>query len=727
MVNLCLLGNIFDFFYNFKGFLIGFLLALILLLIIRTINKRKNNPIVALALIIICCACGFFGSVYYNNNILNAKPLNPEQKLEIVDNVVKDSWKLTNGGFTFEQIKSAKNDKECPVINDVIIDLTMQDFGDYVCFSYDTNYASKFYNIEFGRNVTFLKTTEGLILDGVLNVRGYYNGSYGFLFWNSWHLDSLVLAHNNSENNNALAIPNNIYFNNEFAKTEYSEFLPFYTEMSHNLFSLSSLDYRFLNENTKNYMNGTEAINHAISITTQYVSDNVVNQFNSFENVELINGSNKLKTFNSFYNYLYSNIKDKEYNSTKIINVSDLMCAPISEELQSNYPVSDEFKALYPDIDYYGVYNCDIGVNLHYIKGNSELNSNVHEDYVDIYKNKTGLYDDEKIVDDKVISDVDYSKLIISLNNKDNADLSNLDLKNYPVEIEFISRESGYKKTLKFNSVDDLNKIHSTLLINNETYDYKIFSSKVIFDNYSGYVTLNNEINLLTFNYTYYDNYVLAGVGLNPVGSIDNSLDLAINPVKVILSNTEKNLTYQFVFDSNEMLDEKVYMLIELGDYEYSILSSQLVFANVSGNLTITASDYIMLFNCAYDLNNTNSKISLSLSNVDRVGSSNNFKLSATSSTTSAIDDYLSAINSYNVYLMFYDINGVMVEQLSHNHSKNSSCSDNWLLNNLINGISYTVQLRFADKNDNTNTYLSSIIDFVFNSSKVYTLTYVID
>ena len=226
----------------------------------------------------------------------------------------------------------------------------------------------------------------------------------------------------------------------------------------------------------------------------------------------------------------------------------------------------------------------------------------------------------------------------------------------------------------------------------------------------------------MTFDYYYLDNYTVASVGLNPIGTIDKSvINLADNPVKIILSNDTQ--TYQFLFNDNSLLDSYQSMLVEMGDYNYTILSKQLIFASVTGKLTITTTDKIMLFNYALGADDPLS-FSLSLQNN---GSSNNyFQLYSDSSNVALIRETLSSAKVYVVNYVIYDEDGKLVESFTHTHSVTGTCSDSWYATNLIAGQKYTLQLRFSDRDDSTITYLSDIVNFTFQSNTTYRAVYTV-
>jgi len=163
-------------------------------------------------------------------------------------------------------------------------------------------------------------------------------------------------------------------------------------------------------------------------------------------------------------------------------------------------------------------------------------------------------------------------------------------------------------------------------------------------------------------------------------------------------------------------------MLVELGDYEYTILSKQLIFASVTGKLTITTKDKIMLFN--YALNVDDGALDFTI-NITNNGSTNNqFSLYSASSNVDLIRENLSANKVYLVTCVIYDKDGRLMETFNHTHLSSGTCSDSWYASSLNSGETYTLQLRFTDRDDSTITYLSDILTFTFNSNTGYRITY---
>ncbi len=162
-------------------------------------------------------------------------------------------------------------------------------------------------------------------------------------------------------------------------------------------------------------------------------------------------------------------------------------------------------------------------------------------------------------------------------------------------------------------------------------------------------------------------------------------------------------------------------MLVEMGEYNYTILSKQLVFASVTGKLTITTTNKIMLFNYALGVDDPLTfKIGLT-----KTGTTNKcFQLYSESSNVTKIRNYLSSAQVYTVTCVIYDEDGKLIETFNHTYQVTGTCSDTWYASNLVVGQKYTLQLRFADRDDSTITYLSDITTFTYETNTTYKVTY---
>ena len=674
------------------GVVIGLVVALIIVLILKnTVFKDKSMTLLYVAIFIIMAVCGGVIQNQFFSASASSAPT-PQEQIDNITSTIEDNWKNTNGGFTFEQIKLAQDDNECPTYADQIIDLKCYDYGSYVVFS--------FYDGGAYQNAVFYKSSDGLILDGIMNMHAEMTGIKWFLAYNT---DSFKWVDNRDEEPNYTISQNWIVW-----------------QKHDNLLSVSRQTPDFLVWQYTFRTNKDEAYKYALSNVATLTGQNITSHFIKFGDVELIGtGSTGYVKINSFYNYLYEQIKGEQYNTTKLIDASSCLCLPIPTALQPNYPISPSKQAEYDGAEFYGVYRCNIAVNLNYVKGNTTLNSTTkNEDYVDTLKEDDDYKD--KVEVEEVQPGYSYSKLNVNFIDTNNSDLSKIDLMMSPINISFTCQDLGLTKTVVIDNVDKLNSGIEILVNKDATWNYLIDSEALIFDNFRGSFTVKDDTSTITFPYYYLDNFTIASVGLNPIGTIDSSLiDLATNPVRIILSN-DKN-TYQFVFNSNTDLNAYKSTLVEMGTYDYTILSEQLIFASVTGQLTINSTDKVMLFNYALGADDP---LTFDIEVTTNGTTNNRFSLYSETSNVTLIRETLSSAKVYLVTCVIYDKDGKLMETFDHTHQVTGACSDTWTASNLVSGEEYTLQLRFTDRDDSSITYLSDIANFTFNSNTAYKVEY---
>ena len=678
------------------GAVVGLILALIIVLILQnTVFKEMNMKILYIIMFVIFgVAGGFIQSIYFTLHE-SAYPT-PQEQLTEITTTIEDNWKNTNGGFTFEQIEKAQDDNECPSHDDQIINLKCYDFDSYIVFSYKN--ADKY------ENVLFYKSDNGLVLDGVINT---YASLTGMKWFFAYDLDTYSwVTELNKE---------------PYYWTYYTFFDGGKLDGTHDdLISISRQTQEFVKWTHAVRTNQDEMVKYVMKNASNLTAKNATSHFIKFGDVELIGTANTgFVKINSFYNYLYQQIKGESYNTTKIIDGSTALCLPIPASQQRNYPISASKKAEYNNADYYGVYRCNIAVNLSFVKGNTEIKSTVkNEDYIDtLEKDK----DTKKQVEvEEYRPNYTFSKLSVNFVDSKNSDVSNVNLLQKPVTVTFTCSDNSQTKTVIIDSFAKLNAGINVLLTKNTTWNYYIDSEALIFENFRGSFTIKSNSSNLSFSYYYLNNYTIASVGLNPIGTIDTSvIDLFENPVKIILSND--NHTYQFTFTDNSMLDSYQSMLVEMGQYNYTILSKQLIFASVTGKLTITTPDKIMLFNYALGVDDP---LTFNI-HLENYGTTNNqFRLYSDPANVTLIRDNLSGSKVYLVTCVIYDNDGRLMETFNHTHSSTGTCSDTWTASHLTAGQTYTLQLRFTDRDDTTVTYLSDITTFTFNSNTTYRVVY---
>lgn len=677
------------------GAVVGLVLALIIVLILQnTVFKDKNMTILYIIVLVLLAVCGGFLQKTYFTVHAQAMPT-PQEQIEEIDKTIKDNWKNTNGGFTFEQIKKAQDDNECPSYEDQIIGLKCYDFGSYIVFSYEDN--------GIYHNALFYKSNNGLILDGMINT---YASLTGMKWFFAYDLSTFRWVQ-------------------ELDKEPY--YWTYHTVFDWKKINGNHDDLVSVSRQTQEFVKWTHAVRTNQDEMVRFVMTNAANltaknatsHFIKFKDVELIGSADSgFVKINSFYNYLYEQIKGETYNTIKLVDATNSLCLPIPTAEQNKYPISASKKAEYDDAEYYGVYRTNIAVNLTWMQGKQISSTTKNEDYVDTLENDDKTKDKVKVEDIK--PKYSYSKLAVSFVDTKNSDVSKVNLLTSPVEITFSCDDPTRTKVVLIDSFEKLNKGVNVLLSKNTTWNYFIDSKSLIFEDFSGSFTIKSTSSSLSFNYYYLNNYTIASVGLNPVGTIDTSLiDLSTNPVKIILSND--NHTYQFLFNDNSLLESYQNMLVEMGEYNYTILSKQLLFASVTGKLTITTTDKTMLFNYALGADDPLTfKIGLTTS-----GTTNKcFQLYSATSNVTIIRNYLSSAKVYLVTCVIYDEDGKLMETFNHTHQVTGTCSDTWYANNLVVGQKYTLQLRFADRDDSTITYLSDITTFTYNSNTTYKVTY---
>jgi len=678
------------------GSVIGLVLALIIVLILQnTAFKNMNMKILYIIMFVLFGVAGAFVQNSYFTVHASATPT-PQEQIEEIDKTIKDNWKNTNGGFTFEQIKKSQDDNECPSYDDQIINLKCYDFGSYIAFAYEDSGTY--------HNVLFYKSDNGLILDGMLNT---YASLEGMKWFFAYDLDTFHWVQE---------------LNKEPYYWTYYTFFDWHKlDGNHDdLISVSRQTQDFVKWTHKVRTNQDEMVRYVMTNASNLTGKNASSYFIKFGDVELIGTANTgFVKINSFYNYLYEQVKGEKYGTTKLVDGSNCLCLPIPSAEQSKYPISASKRAEYGDAQYYGVYRCNIAVNLNYVQGNENLSSTIkNEEYIDT------LEDDDNTKDKVTVEDIDpkysYSKLGLNFIDTKNSDVSNVNLLTTPVKITFSCTDTTQTKTVLIDSFDKLNAGLDVLLSKNTTWDYYVESEALIFEDFRGSFTIKSNASNLSFDYYYLNNFTIASVGLNPIGTIDTTqIDLFENPVKIILSNA--NHTYQFVFSDNTDLDAYKSMLVEMGEYNYTILSKQLVFASVTGKLTITTTDKIMLFNYAL-AEDEDLIFNISLSNTGTVNKC--FKLYSATSNVTIIRNYLSNAKVYTVTCVIYDEDGKLMETFNHTHSVTGTCSDTWYASNLVAGQKYTLQLRFADRDDSSITYLSDISTFTYQNNTTLTVTY---
>ena len=555
------------------GVCIGLVVALILTLILHfTCFRERNMTLLYIAMFLVFALCGGFIQYRFFKYVESDGMPTPQEQVQTTIDTIQNKWQNTNGFFSPEQIAQAQKDDSAPTAEDQILQFECCDLGPYVAFGYNSG--------ETYQNILFYKSPNGLIVDGMINMSATIGHKYKFLAYWYYNLSSFKW----------------------FDIRPYDEFLKTANVWDVvNYISLSSQDASsFCSKYSDVFVHEWDKANaYAMQQAAILTGNNAATNFIKFVNVELIGSANTGYTkINSFYNYLYEQIQGTQYGSTKLIDANSVLCLPIPQSEQEKYPIPESKKSEYGDKEFYGVYKCNIAVELKRLQSSITAKTTTkNEEFFENLNNDNRYKDKVKV--EKVESTATYSKLNLTFKDTGNSDLTNLNLITSPVTIAFTNTETNTTKKVVVDSFDKLQNGVSILLDKGVNVKYEVRGNGLVFENHDGTFKLTDDSNALTLNYYYVANNVVASVGLNPIGTIDMSqIDLSSNPVKIIIKNSKNS--YAFTFDDNSKINNKQSQLVELGEYEYAILSDSLVFASNSGKLNITTTDHEFLFNYAH-------------------------------------------------------------------------------------------------------------------------------
>lgn len=612
------------------GVCVGLVVALILTLILHfTCFRERNMAFLYIAMFLVLALCGGFVQYRFFKYVESDGMPTPQEQVQTTIDTIQNKWQNTNGGFTFDQIKKTQEDDTAPTADDQILQFECCDLGPYVAFGYNSG--------ETYQNILFYKSPNGLIVDGMINMKAFISYKYKFIAYWYYNLSSFKW----------------------FDIRPYDEFLKTANVWDVvNYISLSSQDASsFCSKYSDVFVHEWDKANaYAMQQAAILTGNNAATNFIKFGNVELIGSANTGYTkINSFYNYLYEQIQGTQYGSTKLIDANSVLCLPIPQSEQEKYPIPENKKSEYGDKEFYGVYKCNIAVELKRLQSSMTVKTTTkNEEFFEDLNNDDRYKDKVKV--EKVESTATYSKLNLSFKDTGNSDLTNFNLLTSPVTMIFTDTESNATKKVVVDSVAKLNNGVNVLLEKDTNIRYEIRSNGLVFDDHDGIFKLTDGVNSLTFNYYYINNFVSASVGLNSIGTVDMSkIDLSINPVKIILKN-EKH-TYTFTFDDNSKFETKISQMVELGEYEYAILSDTLVFASTSGKLTITTTDRDMLFNCAMV---DSSVHSFALSFLEKREGQNGVHCELDTNFEDLIVDEFGSMTNVKVKMFIYTADGVL-------------------------------------------------------------------
>ena len=447
-----------------------------------------------------------------------------------------------NGGYTPEEIIKQESDPECPVADDQIVELYISDYSDFVIIWYKTIEDAK----TIYPNAVFIKTSNGLVYDGVVNVGYFVNETW----WGGWNLacnDNHFVTRFDK-----LPDPFNHCIAGDFGALGSMYALSY---------SISNAVFAYGNHTNWNWFIGgnpqVTLLNS--SVYSRIFEDFLANHFNKYfaklGNLEIICESRdvnqteldpninysaeRFADYMGFYTYVNEQVRllGKNYIEhtsirSALINVTPLMVYPLPEDLRNTYPTPSGF-----DYDYFGVYSCNkfIDCSLSYATdlGNVVIDDGVIVPDIPEFKDNT-----------------EYSSVKFKLINSDNSNLSTYNFETDPVILKINN------KSYSFDTFDKFYNGISLGLTVGENFYYSIESPVLIFNSYSGnFKVENSNDSIIEFDYIYMSGYIDVEISLNPISDYQFSdIDLNSYPVQIILTGKNDEGVYQFVFDNNNKI-----------------------------------------------------------------------------------------------------------------------------------------------------------------------------
>ena len=486
---------------------------------------------------------------------------------------------LLFGDLTPEQIETLRKDENAPTCDDIFTEFKFVDVGNYVVvYRKTTDYKGN----TITPNALFLKSDKGLIWDGVIGLSASLQPNW----WTGKHDFSKIEFIEEDFYTQYRSTFEKVFQTLAgviFGKTVHQDwdnaitFTDFNANFCSNFYTCNGFTALF-----KNWGNAEEELK---DVTKAYILENILSPYFFDLDGASIYGDRDLSKLDdrekskvgiarlqSYIDFLYNQAKDLKENENVYVSLNHYFVKSIHEDLRKYYPIPEDYRSSYGDLEYYPAYNCNIVANCSFEKA-EDLGIERDDNKIEEYVNKTPVSPQPPVVEM-------VSKLNLTLTNKDNSNLTGVDLKAYPVTITI-----GDNKVV-YDSLDKLTK--SIALKKGVQYQYTINSDALLFDSYSGSFMLTEKNQSMSIPFTYKNGYVPVTVEIMALSSVSsNDFDLSQTPVKIILDEVDGDGLYQFIYSKNsEILEEKM-LFVKKGNYTYTIQSDKLLFTSTSGSLTI--------------------------------------------------------------------------------------------------------------------------------------------
>ncbi len=606
-----------------------------------------------------------------------------------------------NGGLTASEIDNQKNNPNCPQKDDMYDGLNIIELDNIVCFYKEIEQKD---GTIIYPNILFVKTDNGLVYNGATNmIATSIHYAFGITSFNVYQ-DFKQFPNLNYDEND---------FWGGFYKDTFTKICLFdsgntnFVRLTGIQFSLGSLISKFWTPG------------QAMQLTRDYINKEIFNKyFLKFcnDNVEIIMDNTDMKSayadLNGFYDFVYRSAISHDYGKddkgkalTKgicTVDASKLTVYPIPDTEIKNYPMSDG--------NFFKVFNTQLYLNVKYEKIEKECPIKVEEKNLDEPVKKK----DEAIITTSTVN-INFTP------KKDTIDQKTIQTiaKENPVTISFYKDGNFIKKIVATDSTFTHTNCKTTIGLENGKYTYTIDSAQILFDSYSGSVTITNSSSM-NFEYDYKNGYILATIGIEPASSdVDlSSFDLSNNPIKIVL-NSQNGDTIQFVFDSNSKIGLQT-QLLKVGKYTLTILSEKAIFSTLSTEIEVTPQSRVFVYK--FVLKHNSSDLNFSVNVAGTSGETGTLKIYAVKQTTRILQNKLNQ-QDYLVDLIIFDKDGKTVEEFNHTHNGTSACNGTFQANNLVANEKYYLQLTYRNSNS-TIIYTGATIGFTYQLETMYTFTY---
>lgn len=465
--------------------------------------------------------------------------------------------------FTKEEIDAETSNPECPDLGDLTDKIYIQEYNDVVVFYKEEKDAE---NKTFYPNLLFLKTKEGLVYNGCINLHAQCVNWFGSEKDFKWQPNFYEKP-----------------FVGDFANWWHESNIVIYS--SGNTCSFIEWGGLFRIVDAELYLNKAR----------DYINENIYPYFLSFynDNIKIYQESKETAgiDFDAFYDFVYRSYKTGELAGT--VDMTKYTFYQIPEEEQTKYPMNESENFKFYKYNFFLRYDTEkINRNLINMDWQENIDANLEEI-------ETSPIEDEPTTIPTVVLrlkdsgyDVDLSSGALNAmreffkHYQSHGEI----LEEHPVVFEF-SQNGEKLKNYKFASYNDIFNGVSLNLKPGE-YDYSITSEAFIFNSTYGKLEVSKS-STVQFEYSYLEDSVVSTFSLKSltttaIGTIKN------NPVKITFSNKETNATFNLTFDGYAV-EEKT-LILPFGTYEYQINSEYLLFSPTSGEITVSATNYSFIF-----------------------------------------------------------------------------------------------------------------------------------